>query len=576
MAAATEDWVKQHVIEELRQMKEIGGQAAMTLMEARTRQQEIIDTINGEIARADDIVTKANTLQNGLNQTYDELKAQGLSVASEMTNVNAKMDFLNGRGIEMDTKLATMQEQFDLMVGHSNTFAVQVKEAREKQESDLEDAKTQIRNRAKKIQEDIASGAELSPFGKGEGKSGGQKLNAKDLAVWKLPTGVSKPDFRHWADTIDVNLEEIHKWDRPDQVLDKVRRMKTEVTEDMLKQAIKEIDDVRGDGLMIDSSKWYFEEKTRFLFNFLVNKLNTELHEKTIGIEKKNGFELYRLVYNSVDALPENAAWHLDAQIMALPQHCKAMIKGIKELYGFRLHLKTKIAAYKKIVGEEPNHNILGQIIWQCMDDNSRQLASQSGLDKQMLMNDGKTPVDRYVLFTEDIDRRYRVQFGTLEFKAATNHAKDDPMGLSAMFEPTDGGATPGDAGGAPSSGDGGGSDHGGQAGGDLDAFAKGKGKGKGTWVNDGKCNKCRGTAHYGRDCPTILDAEGKIVNAHVECHGCGGKGHYKDKCPTVHPHLKGKGKGDKGKGKGGSWNGKGKGGEKGKVAEKVCTMSMS
>ena len=131
MAAATQDWVKQHVIEELRQMKEIGGQAAMTLMEARTRQQEIIDTINGEIARADDIVTKANTLQNGLNQTYDELKAQGLSVASEMTNVNAKMDFLNGRGIEMDTKLATMQEQFDLMVGHSNTFAVQVKEARE-------------------------------------------------------------------------------------------------------------------------------------------------------------------------------------------------------------------------------------------------------------------------------------------------------------------------------------------------------------------------------------------------------------------------------------------------------------
>ena len=57
----------------------------------------------------------------------------------------------------------------------------------------------------------------------------------------------------------------------------------------------------------VDYSEWDFEEKSRFLYTYSPGKLNTELHGKTIGIDDRNGFELYRLINESVDALPANA-----------------------------------------------------------------------------------------------------------------------------------------------------------------------------------------------------------------------------------------------------------------------------
>ena len=118
--------------------------------------------------------------------------------------------------------------------------------------------------------------------------------------------------------------------------------------------------------------------------------MNTELHEKTIGIENKNGLELYRLIYNSVDALPENAEFHMDCALTALPQQHAMGIKNLMDLYGFRLLLKKKVAEYKTIVGQEPEHKKLGEILWSCMDVASKQLASQTGLDKKKTGEDGK------------------------------------------------------------------------------------------------------------------------------------------------------------------------------------------
>ena len=57
-------------------------------------------------------------------------------------------------------------------------------------------------------------------------------------------------------------------------------------------------------------------------------------------------------------------------------------IKGLKELYAFRMLLKAKVAAFKKAIGKEPDHMQLKQILYVCMDTNSKSLASQTGLDK--------------------------------------------------------------------------------------------------------------------------------------------------------------------------------------------------
>ena len=59
--------------------------------------------------------------------------------------------------------------------------------------------------------------------------------------------------------------------------------------------------------------EWQFAEKTRFMYKFLISNLSTKLHGKTIGIEARNGLELYRQVVQAVDDIPENAKLRMGA-----------------------------------------------------------------------------------------------------------------------------------------------------------------------------------------------------------------------------------------------------------------------
>ena len=64
------------------------------------------------------------------------------------------------------------------------------------------------------------------------------KHDKKEVSVWKLPDGVSKPDFRHWIDSIDIQLEAIDGFVYHDLVFEKIKRMPTEVTPMLLLKAI--------------------------------------------------------------------------------------------------------------------------------------------------------------------------------------------------------------------------------------------------------------------------------------------------------------------------------------------------
>ena len=67
------------------------------------------------------------------------------------------------------------------------------------------------------------------------------KYDKKEVSVWKLVDGVSRPDFRNWSDSIDIQLEAIHGFVYPDLVFEKINRMPTEVTPMLLLKAIEEI-----------------------------------------------------------------------------------------------------------------------------------------------------------------------------------------------------------------------------------------------------------------------------------------------------------------------------------------------
>ena len=147
-------------------------------------------------------------------------------------------------------------------------------------------------------------------------KASGSKLDKKELAPWKLPEELDKAGFRHWIDTVDMSLELLHGWKMPNLVLNHVRRAKvaidTEVLTDCIDkanvdlrklQADMKIDATRGDD--VDQLMDYpFQERTTFLNAFLVGKLNSNLHDKTVGVEHRNGFELYRQICQIVDAVP--------------------------------------------------------------------------------------------------------------------------------------------------------------------------------------------------------------------------------------------------------------------------------
>ena len=131
--------------------------------------------------------------------------------------------------------------------------------------------------------------------GKGSGGKDEQKspaVDRKDVAVWKLPVGVSKLEFRHWVDTIDTNFDAALGFKYTEVVLDKVKRSEVPVDESNWKfriamanadipanKAIDEETEERAkkgpEGFMGGgdpwSSKqdilkdWDFEEKSRFL-----------------------------------------------------------------------------------------------------------------------------------------------------------------------------------------------------------------------------------------------------------------------------------------------------------------------
>ena len=85
--------------------------------------------------------------------------------------------------------------------------------------------------------------------------------------------------------------------------------------------------------------------------------------------------------------------------------------------------------------GKEPGHNMFNDVLFACMDVNSEQPISSAGLDKKKFVGEevAQVEVDMYKTLVEYIDRRYRVEFGTLEIK--TKKDSDDPMGLHALAE---------------------------------------------------------------------------------------------------------------------------------------------
>ena len=77
-------------------------------------------------------------------------------------------------------------------------------------------------------------------------------------------------------------------------------------------------------------------------------QINTDMHEKVAGIGNTDGYELHRLIYTSVDAIPAKAEFAYDQSLMQIVPLCGGQIKNLKELYELRVLLKKKVSKYNK------------------------------------------------------------------------------------------------------------------------------------------------------------------------------------------------------------------------------------
>ena len=54
-----------------------------------------------------------------------------------------------------------------------------------------------------------------------------------------------------------------------------------------------------------------FYQRLTFLNAYLISKLDTSLHDRTVGVEHHNGFEICMQICQMIDAEPENAEFHV-------------------------------------------------------------------------------------------------------------------------------------------------------------------------------------------------------------------------------------------------------------------------
>ena len=65
-------------------------------------------------------------------------------------------------------------------------------------------------------------------------------------------------------------------------------------------------------------SDYIFAEKTKLLYAYIIGKLNTDLQDRILSIEGKNVFEVYRQIAQTIDVVPVNVSFVMNAELLQL------------------------------------------------------------------------------------------------------------------------------------------------------------------------------------------------------------------------------------------------------------------
>ena len=209
-----------------------------------------------------------------------------------------KTEVVLAQAQDLDTRMKQLVTEMDAYADRAQAAMVAMDNSAAKTKTETMEEFVKMRQNIETwfdgLQARAGSGGEGPPRGSGGGAFR-SSVDKKEIAVWKLPEDVDKINFRHWLDSVDMQLEMVHNFKHANILLNRIRRSATEIDADTFttcvfdanKDALKAAHElgVDDDGGISEGRDYVFQDKTKFLNAYLIPKINSELHSKTSGIE---------------------------------------------------------------------------------------------------------------------------------------------------------------------------------------------------------------------------------------------------------------------------------------------------
>ena len=201
---------------------------------AREALVRVAQTAEGKLTEGENRINGLIVQYNGVFARHQEEFAkhqsviEGIAAASEV-----KFKELEASTNDLELHMNEAKVDAQKLSAGVDEFANSQRESMEKVKSDCGVAIKEFENKvgecAQRLKQEMGTAQPGTSGGSGPGGHGKLSVDKKEISVWKLADSATRPDFRHWCDTIDSNLDAVHHLPYPEILLDKVRRSKTEI-----------------------------------------------------------------------------------------------------------------------------------------------------------------------------------------------------------------------------------------------------------------------------------------------------------------------------------------------------------
>ena len=329
--------------------------------------------LQNNIERADALV---GIIAEHIQTAEQKITEQTGRLDSIIVDMNAKNDQMGNWSIDVERQRAEYLSQIE---SKFSELELKCRAAYDLQLQEFANVKQYVDATEARILKTGVSG------GAGTGSDGGQKgakLSAKDVRVEKLSEKADTAEFRKWQKTIEIQLEHVFKKEHMEDIIGALRHERTTVTEETWRNLLTKL--TSESNHRFELCDWDFDRETRWLYSYVFAKLNTTLSDLVANVTDQNGLEVFRLINDHMDKIPENAAFHMNMQLGDVVRNRDGtwkMCKGIVETSATVRRLDSAAQTYKKVVGSPPAGPRLIELLWQVMDPETKVEAKRKGID---------------------------------------------------------------------------------------------------------------------------------------------------------------------------------------------------